>query len=101
MQKYVTFVEKESLKISIIKKLDIIAIIQVNKYRGAAHSICNLKLNVPNEIPVVFHNSSKYDFHFIFKNLANEFKGKFECLAENTEKYKTFSVPIEKRSYKN
>ena len=24
------------------------------KYRSAAHSICNLRLNVPNEIPVVF-----------------------------------------------
>ena len=23
-------------------------------YRGAAHSICNLKYDVPNEIPVVF-----------------------------------------------
>ena len=26
------------------------------KYKGAAHSICNLKFNVPNQIPVVFHN---------------------------------------------
>ena len=25
------------------------------KCRGAAHSICNLKFNVPNEISVVFH----------------------------------------------
>ena len=23
-----------------------------SKYRGAAHSICNLKFNVPNKIPV-------------------------------------------------
>ena len=23
------------------------------KYRGTAHSICNLKFNLPNEIPVV------------------------------------------------
>ena len=30
------------------------------------------------------------------KELANEFKGQFECLWENTEKYKTFSVPLEK-----
>ena len=37
------------------------------KYRGAAHSICNLKFNVPNEIPVVFHNGSNYDYHFIIK----------------------------------
>ena len=29
---------------------------------GAAHSIFNLKFNVPNETPVFFHNGSKYDF---------------------------------------
>ena len=28
------------------------------KYRGAAHSICNLRFNVPNEVFVVFHNGS-------------------------------------------
>ena len=32
------------------------------KYRGAAHSICNLKFNVPNEIPVVFHDGLNYDY---------------------------------------
>ena len=31
----------------------------------------NLKFNVPNEIPVVFHNGSNYDYHFIVKELAN------------------------------
>ena len=66
------------------------------KYRGAAHSICNLKFNVPNEIRVVFHNGSNYDYHFIIKELAKEYEGEFECFGENTEKYKTFSVPIEK-----
>ena len=30
------------------------------------------------------------------KELANEFKGQLECLGENTEKYKTFSVSTEK-----
>ena len=33
------------------------------KYRSVAHSICHLKFNVPNEIPVVFHNGSNYDYH--------------------------------------
>ena len=33
---------------------------------------------------------------FFIKELANEFKGQFECLGRNIEKYKTFSVPIEK-----
>ena len=51
---------------------------------------------MPNEIPVVFHNGSNYHYHFIIKELANEFEGQFECLGENTEKYKTFSVPKEK-----
>ena len=65
-------------------------------YRSAAHSICNLKFNVPIEIPVVFHSASNYDYHFIIKELANEFDGKLDCLGENTEKNKTFSIPIEK-----
>ena len=30
------------------------------------------------------------------KELANVFEGQFECLGENTENFKTFSVPIEK-----
>ena len=36
------------------------------KYRGAAYSICNLKFNVPNEIPAVSRGSN-YDYHFINK----------------------------------
>ena len=56
------------------------------KYRGAAHNICNLRYKIPKEIPVVFHNGSSYDYHFIIKELANEFNGNFECLVENTEK---------------
>ena len=66
------------------------------KYRGAAHSICNLRYKIPNEIPVIFHNGSTYDYHFIIKELAKEFKGNFECIGENTEKYITLSVPIKK-----
>ena len=66
------------------------------KYRGAAHNNCNLKYKTTKEIPVVFHNWSTYDYHFIIKQLAREFKGCFECLGENTEKYITFSVPIKK-----
>ena len=67
------------------------------KYRGAAHNICNLRYKIPKEIPVVFHNGSTYDYHFIIKELVKEFDGNFECLGENTEKYITFSVPIRKK----
>ena len=66
------------------------------KYRGAALSICNLRYKISKEILVVFHNGSTYDYHFIIKHLAREFKGYFYCLGENTEKYITFSVPIKK-----
>ena len=48
------------------------------------------------KIPIVFQNRSNYDYHFIIKELAEEFKKQFTCLAENTEKYITFTVPIEK-----
>ena len=67
------------------------------KYRGAIHNICNLRYKVPKEIPIVFHNGSTCGYHFIIKELAKEFKGNFECLGENTEKYITFSVPIKKK----
>ena len=60
------------------------------KYRDTANSICNLKFNVPNEIPADFHNGSNDDYHFIMKELTNEFARKFEYLGVNTEKYKTF-----------
>ena len=56
------------------------------KFREAALNICNLRYNVPKKIPVVFHNGSTYDYHFVIKKLAEEFKGEFECLGENTEK---------------
>ena len=38
-----------------------------------------------------------YDYHFIIKELAEEFRKQFTCLRENTEKYITFTVPIEKK----
>ena len=70
------------------------------KYRGAEYSICSLKFKVPNEISVVFHNGSKYDYHFIIKELANEFEGPFERFWENSEIHESFSVPIRKEIIK-
>ena len=53
------------------------------KFRGAAHNICNLWYKVLKKIPIVFHNGSTYDYHFVIKQLAKEFKGEFECLGKN------------------
>ena len=67
------------------------------KYRGAAHNICNLRYKTPKEIPIVFHNGSTYDYHFIIKELVKEFERNFECFGENTEKYITFPAPLKKK----
>ena len=65
------------------------------EYRDVAHGICNLKYSVPKSILIAFHNGPNYDYHFIKKKLREEFKKQFTCLGENTEKYITFTVPIE------
>ena len=44
------------------------------KFRGVAHSICNLRYKIPKEIPVVAHNTA-YDHHSIIKQLSKEFGG--------------------------
>ena len=43
------------------------------EYSGAAHSICNLKYSVPKTSRIVFHDRSNFDYHFIIKELAEEF----------------------------
>ena len=50
------------------------------EYRGAAHSIRNYKYSGPKKIPVTFLNGSNYDYHFIIKELAEEFKKQPTCL---------------------
>ena len=56
------------------------------KFRGSAHSKCNF--------PIIIHNAS-YDTDFKINQLAEEFKGKLNCIGESMEKYITFSVPIQ------
>ena len=41
------------------------------------------------------HSGSNYDYHFIIKELAKEFEKQSNCLEENTEKYITFTFPVE------
>ena len=70
------------------------------KFRGAAHSKCNLKYKVPKDIPIITHNAS-YDTHFIINQLAEEVKGELNCIGENMKKYLTFSVPVKKEFDEN
>ena len=71
------------------------------KFKGVAHNNCNIRHEIPKDIPIIFHNASTYDYHFIIEQLAIEFKGKFDCLGEYTEKYITFSAPIYKKKNDN
>ena len=99
-KKYVIYAKKSFIEIKMIK-------IKFNrkkvndhchytgKYRGAVHSICNLKYKVPKEIPVIIHNAT-YDTHFIINQLAIEFKGEVNCIGGNMGNYITFSVPVKK-----
>ena len=47
--------------------------------------------------PVVFHNGSKCDYHFIINELAKGIHG-MTCLGQDAEKYITFKVPIKKEN---
>ena len=64
------------------------------KYRGAAHSSCNLRYRIPDYIPVVFHNLAGYDAHLFIKELAKH-TTKIGVIAKNTENYISFSVKVE------
>ena len=67
------------------------------QFRGAAHSERNLRYSTTKDIPVISHNGTNYDYHFIINGLAKRFNAKdFNCLGENMEKYITIKVPIVK-----
>ena len=44
------------------------------------HSICNLQYSALKNIATISHNESIYDYHFIIKELAEEFTIQFTCL---------------------
>lgn len=64
------------------------------KYRGAAHSNCNLNYQEPRYIPVILHNLSKYDLHFLIKKISNAFDGKTDVLPRTTELYISFTKQV-------
>ena len=64
-----------------------ITVITVINIRVPAHNVCNLRNKTPKDILVVFHNGSRYDYHFTIKELAEEFDGQFESLGKKTENF--------------
>ena len=71
------------------------------EYRGAVHTICNLKYSVSKKICIAFHKGSNYDYRFIIEELAEEFKKQFTCLGENTKKIHNLYSSNRQGSYRN
>ena len=68
------------------------------RYRGAAHSKCNLEIRTPNFVPVVFHNLEGYDSHLFIRNLGVS-EGDIGCIPKNDEKYISFTKNVVVGSY--
>ena len=63
------------------------------KFRGAAHSQCNLQYQLPKFVPVIFHNLSGYDSHLFIKQLGKS-QENINCIPNNEEQYISFSKSI-------
>ena len=64
-----------------------------DKYRGAAHEVCNLKYKIPKFFPVVFHNLLGYGSHLFIKTLGNS-KGYNSHIPNNEENNITVGLKI-------
>ena len=78
-----------------------------DKYRGSAHKVCNLKLQISAEkikVQVIFHNLKGYDSHFIIQQLGKLIQEwqddsdsskkpiSINVIPQNTEKYMEFYI---------
>ena len=68
------------------------------RYRGAAHSKCNLDIKTPNFVPVVFHNLEGYDSHLFIRNLGVT-EGEIDSIPKNDEKFISFTKNVVVGSY--
>ncbi|XP_021342706.1 uncharacterized protein LOC110443060 [Mizuhopecten yessoensis] len=62
------------------------------KFRGAAHTECNLKYKYPSHIPCVFHNLKQFDAHILTESKGIFKDRELNCIPNTTEKYISFSL---------
>ena len=62
------------------------------KYRGTAHYVYNVNLEITKNVLVIFHNLKGYDSHLIFKELS-KFNGlKISVIPNGLKKYMSFTL---------
>jgi hypothetical protein len=67
------------------------------RYRGAAHSSCNVQYYLDRKVVVMLHNLKNYDGHLIMQELgsvAHEMKLELSCVPKSTEEYLSFTVRV-------
>ena len=65
------------------------------RFRGPAHTECNLNYKNAFYIPIAFLNLSGYDSHFIIEEIATAFEGHVDVLPITKEKYISFTKNVE------
>ena len=63
---------------------------ETGKYRGAAHSKCNINYFKRRCVPIVFHNLKNYDSHFIIKQAFSLKCKNIWAIPNNNEKFISF-----------
>ena len=64
------------------------------RYRGPAHNECNINYQHSRAIPIVFHNLTGYDSHFIMREIARSFAGRVQLIPQTKERYVSFTKRI-------
>ena len=59
---------------------------------GMAHNQCNLNCQQVEFVPVILHNLRNFDAHIICESLGKFKDAKLTCIAQNTERYVSFSL---------
>lgn len=67
------------------------------QFRGAAHQKCNLSYQEAHYVPIIFHNLSNYDAHFIVRTLSNNIPGHVTVIPCTDERYVSFTKAVPSR----